>query len=84
MGATTGVYAYDEQITVEVERTAEGVCTGPVHVHVPGQTQHFVPSEELRRRHFPSEPDAAIAAVDELKSQQPELLASWARREGFF
>ena len=81
---STGVYAFDEQITVEVRQTPDGVCPGTVHVHVPGQTQRFVPSHELRQRRFRSEPDAATAAVDELKSRQPDLLSHWARREGFF
>jgi hypothetical protein len=40
-------------------------------------------SAELRRRTFPSETAAAVAAVEELRRAHPTLFDRWAEREGF-
>jgi hypothetical protein len=78
------VYAIDEQIEVELDRTHEGFLPRSIRALIPGQTELVVPSAELKDRRFGTDVDAEIAAFDELKKNQPDLFGSWAKREGFF
>ena len=78
------VYAIDEQIEVELDRTHEGFSPRSIRVFIPGQTQLVAASAELKDRRFGTDVGAATAAFDELKKNQPDLVGSWAKREGFF
>jgi hypothetical protein len=75
--------AIDEQISVAVERTDAGVSPTRVRLLIPGHTGVVGLSAELRRRTFPSETAAAVAAVEELRRAHPTLFDRWAEREGF-
>jgi hypothetical protein len=78
------VYAIDEQITVELDRKQDGFSPRSIHVYIPGHAELVEPSAELRSRRFRTEAEAATAALDELKAKEPNVLADWAKREGFF
>jgi hypothetical protein len=77
-------YAIDEQIVVEIDKQRDGFSPRSIELFIPGRSQRIEPSAELRNRRFPTEPDAANAAAEELKARERSLFANWARREGFF
>jgi hypothetical protein len=75
--------AIDEQISVAVERSDARFSPTRVRLFIPGHTGVFDTSADLRRRGFPSQTAAAVAAVEELRAAHPTLLERWAEREGF-
>lgn len=76
-------FAFDEQITVAVERTSDGFSPTKVRLFIPGHPGVVGLSGDVRGRTFRSESDAAVAAVEELRSTRPTLFDRWAGREGF-
>jgi len=77
-------YAIDEQVTVDLEQDRDGFHPTSVHVFIPGHTQTVSVSRELQGRSFQTGADAAESALAELRAAQPDLLAHWTTREGFF